>query len=317
MKLASIDIGTNSTRLLITDYQNNKFIPLERKMKITRLGKNLDENNMIGKDSASMTVEVLSDYQRLIEDYDVKKFRVVGTSAVRKASNSDWFISCVYKHLGMKIDVVSGDEEARLSFYGAVRDMDLNYPDYKAELSGKILVVDIGGGSSEFILGDCNYNLQLVESLNLGCVSLTEKFIGSSISSIPDTNSLSQMQQYVINELEETTGKINLYKPAFIIGVAGTITTLAAIDLKLAAYNSEKIHRHILSLKKIENIYKNLCRLNLKGRKKVVGLHPGRADVIIGGTAIVLGVLKLLDVKDILVSERDILDGIIYTLVDF
>ena len=314
MKLASIDIGTNSTRLLITDYQNNKFIPLERKMKITRLGKNLDENDMIGKDSASKTVEVLSDYQRLIEDYDVKKFRVVGTSAVRKASNSDWFISCVYKQLGMKIDVVSGQEEARLSFYGAVRDMDLNYPDYKAELNGKILVVDIGGGSSEFILGDCNYNLQLVESLNLGCVSLTEKFIGSSI---PDTNSLRQMQQYVVNELEETTGKINLYKPAFIIGVAGTITTLAAIDLKLAAYNSEKIHRHILSLKKIENIYKNLCRLDLKGRKKVVGLHPGRADVIIGGTAIVLGVLKLLDVKDILVSERDILDGIIYTLVDF
>ncbi len=314
MKLASIDIGTHSTRLLITDYQNNKFIPLERKMKITRLGKNLDENNMIGKDSARKTVEALSGYQRLIGDYNVKKFRVVGTSAIRKASNSDWFISYVYKHLGMKIDVVSGQEEARLSFYGAVRDMDLNYPGCKAKLTGKILVVDIGGGSSEFILGDCNYNLQLVESLNLGCVSLTEKFIGSSI---PDTNSLSQMQQYIVNELEETTGKINLYKAAFIIGVAGTITTLAAIDLKLAAYNSEKIHRHILSLKKIENIYKNLCRLDLKDRKKVVGLHPGRADVIIGGTAIVLEVLKMLDVKDILVSERDILDGIIYTLVDF
>jgi len=314
MKLASIDIGTHSTRLLITDYQNNKFIPLERKMKITRLGKNLDENNMIGKDSARKAVEALSDYQRLIGDYNVKKFRVVGTSAIRKASNSDWFISYVYKHLEMKIDVVSGQEEARLSFYGAVRDMDLNYPGCKAKLTGKILVVDIGGGSSEFILGDCNYNLQLVESLNLGCVSLTEKFIGSSI---PDTNSLSQMQQYIVNELEETTGKINLYKAAFIIGVAGTITTLAAIDLKLAAYNSEKIHRHILSLKKIENIYKNLCRLDLKGRKKVVGLHPGRADVIIGGTAIVLEVLKMLDVKDILVSERDILDGIIYTLVDF
>lgn len=314
MKLASIDIGTHSTRLLITDYQNNKFIPLERKMKITRLGKNLDENNMIGKDSARKAVEALSDYQRLIGDYNVKKFRVVGTSAIRKASNSDWFISYVYKHLEMKIDVVSGQEEARLSFYGAVRDMDLNYPGCKAKLTGKILVVDIGGGSSEFILGDCNYNLQLVESLNLGCVSLTEKFIGSSI---PDTNSLSQMQQYIVNELEETTGKINLYKAAFIIGVAGTITTLAAIDLKLAAYNSEKIHRHILSLKKIENIYKNLCRLDLKGRKKVVGLHPGRADVIIGGTAIVLEVLKMLGKKDILVSERDILDGIIYTLVDF
>lgn len=314
MKLASIDIGTNSTRLLITDYQNNKFIPLERKMKITRLGKNLDVNNMILDGSASKTVEVLSDYQRLIGDYDVKKFRVVGTSAIREASNSDWFISYVYKHLGMKIDVISGQEEARLSFYGAVMDMDLNYPGCETELSGKILVVDIGGGSSEFILGDCNCNLQLVESLNLGCVSLTKKFMGSSL---PDTNSLSQMQRYIANELEEITGKINRYGPVHVIGVAGTITTLAAVDLKLAAYNSEKIHRHILGLKKIENIYKNLCRLDLKGRKKVVGLHPGRADVIIGGTAIVLGVLKLLDVNDILVSERDILDGIIYTLVDF
>ena len=214
----------------------------------------------------------------------------------------------------MKIEVISGREEAKLSFYGAVRDMKLNRLPRKAESGARILVVDIGGGSSELILGDSNCNLEFAGSINLGCVSLTEKFIGSGI---PDTGSLNRMQRHIANRLEEAIRRIRQHKSLFIIGVAGTITTLAAIDLKLKVYNREKIHKNILSFKRIEDIYKDLCRLDLEDKKKVVGLNPKRADIIIAGTAIVLEILKLLGSDDIMVSERDILDGIIYTLVDF
>jgi len=314
MRLAAIDIGTNSTRLLITDYKNSKFIPLERKMEITRLGKDLARNKTILDDSARKTLEALSGYWRLVKDHGVEKYRAVGTSAVRKASNSDWFVSYIYKNLGMKIEVISGREEAKLSFYGAVREMDLNRLSRKAGSGAGILVVDIGGGSSELILGDSNCNLEFAVSLDLGCVSLTERFIGSGI---PDTGSLNRMQRHIAKRLEETIKRIRQHKSLFIIGVAGTITTLAAIDLKLKVYNREKIHGHILSIKRIGDIHKNLCRLDLEDRKKVAGLNPKRADIIIAGTAIVLEILKLLGSDDIMVSERDILDGIIYTLVDF
>jgi len=314
MRLAAIDIGTNSTRLLITDYKNSKFIPLERKMEITRLGKDLARNKTILDDSARKTLEALSGYWRLVKDYDVEKYRAVGTSAVRKASNSDWFVSHIYKHLGMKIEVISGREEAKLSFYGALRDMDLNRLSRKAESGARVLVVDIGGGSSELILGDSNCNLIFAGSLDLGCVSLTEKFIGSGI---PDMDSLNRMQRHIAKRLKEAIKRIRQHKSLFIIGVAGTITTLAAIDLKLKVYNRERIHRHILSFKRIEDIYKNLCRMDLEDRKKVAGLNPKRADIIIAGTAIALEILKLLGSDDIMVSERDILDGIIYTLIDF
>jgi len=314
MKLAAIDIGTNSTRLLITDYRNKEFFPLERKMEITRLGKNVGKNKTILKDSARKTLEVLSDYWRMLKDYDVKKYRTVGTSAVREASNGNWFVSYICEHLGMRIDIVSGREEARLDFYGAVRNVVSNHPALKPETGAAILVLDVGGGSTEFILGDCNCKLELVKSIDLGSVSLTERFIDSGI---PDNDDLNKMRHYITNKLEETIEKIKTHKSLFIIGVAGTITTLAAIDLKLKVYDSQKIHNHILDFERIEEIQRHLCGLDLEKRKKVTGLDPARADIIIGGTEIVLMILKMLDRREIFVSERDILDGIIYSLIDF
>jgi len=314
MKLAAIDIGTNSTRLLITDYRNKEFFPLERKMEITRLGKSVDKNKTIQKDSARKTLEVLSGYWRMLKYYDVKKYRAVGTNVVREASNGNWFVSYICEHLGMRIDIVSGREEARLDFYGAVRNVVSNHPALKPETGAAILVLDVGGGSTEFILGDCNCKLELVKSIDLGSVSLTERFIDSGI---PDNDDLNKMRHYITNKLEETIEKIKTHKSLFIIGVAGTITTLAAIDLKLKVYDGQKIHNHILDFERIEEIQRHLCGLDLEKRKKVAGLDPARADIIIGGTEIVLMILKMLDRREILVSERDILDGIIYTLIDF
>jgi len=314
MKLAAIDIGTNSTRLLITDYRNKEFFPLERKMEITRLGRGVDKNKTILKDSARKTLEVLSGYRQTLKDYDVKKYRTVGTSAVRKASNGDWFVSYIYENLGMRIDVVSGSEEAKLGFCGAVKNMDLNHPACKPETDAAILVLDVGGGSTEFILGDFNCSLELARSIDLGSVSLTERFIGSGK---PYKGDLNKMRRYITNKFEKTIERIKRYKSLLIIGVAGTITTLAAIDLRLKVYDSEKIHSHILNFERIEEIQRHLCGLDLEERKKVTGLDPARADIIIAGTEIVLTILKILGRREILVSERDILDGIIYTLIDF
>jgi exopolyphosphatase/guanosine-5'-triphosphate,3'-diphosphate pyrophosphatase len=314
MKLAAIDIGTNSTRLLIIDYRYKKFFPLERKMEITRLGKGVDKNKTILEDSARKTLKVLSDYWRLLSDYDVKKYRTVGTSAIREASNGNWFVSYVHEHLGMRIDVISGREEAKLGFYGAVRNMDLDNSACKPKTDTAILVLDVGGGSTEFILGDRNGSLELAMSIDLGSVSLTERFIGSGI---PDNDDLNKMRHFITNKLEKIIEKIKTHKSLFIIGVAGTITSLASIDLKLKIYDSQKIHKHVLDFERIEEIQRYLCGLNLEERKKVIGLDPARADIIIGGTEIVLMILKMLDRREILVSERDILDGIIYTLVDF
>lgn len=314
MKLAAIDIGTNSTRLLITDYGNKEFFPLERKLEITRLGRGVAKNKTILKNSARKTLDVLSDYRRILMDYNVKKYRTVGTSAVREASNRDWFVSYIYENLGMRIDVISGREEAKLSFCGAVRSMDPNHPVCKPEADEVILVLDIGGGSTEFMLGDYNCNPELIRSVNLGSVSLTERFISSGK---PDKGDLSKMRCYIANKFEKIVKKIQTHKSLMLIGVAGTITTLTAIDLKLKAYDTEKIHGHVLNLEKIEEINNHLCRLDLRERKKMTGLDPARADIIIAGTQIVLVILEMLGRREILVSERDILDGIIYTLIDF
>jgi len=313
MKLAAIDIGTNSTRLLIDDYSNGKFLALERKMEITRLGKNLERDNNISEDSAKRTLDTLVAYMELIKNHSVKKYRAVGTSALRKASNGKEFVLMVERELGLKVDVIDEDEEARLSYYGAVRNINLdNSSDPDRVL--KILVMDIGGGSSEFMLGDADCLMDFVSSIDIGCVNVSEKFIGSDV---PDAGDLGKMHHYVNRKISSVINKIKDSKPGMVIGVAGTITTIAAVDLGLDVYDSERINRYILSLERIEEIYNYLCGLNLEDRKKVSGINPGRADIIIGGTAILVEVLKLLNYRYINVSERDILDGIIYTMVDF
>src|SRR4030042_2846160 len=315
MKLAAIDIGTNSTRLLITNYHHNKFITLERKMEITRLGRDLDiNNNFISGDSAEKTLKVLSAYRSLIRNHNVSKHRAIGTSALRKAVNGKDFISSVEKDTGIKVDVLSGREEASLSFYGAVKDINVNLPGSKSGAASRILVIDIGGGSSEFIVGDHNCNLEFTSSIDIGCVSLTERFINSGV---PDKKKINQMYYYIEDKIRGTIEDIKKFKSLSLVGVAGTITTLAAIDLKLEEYDSEKIHGHILNLKRIEEIHDFLCGMNLEERKKVTGLDPKTADIIISGKTIMMAVLRLLGCKFICVSERDILDGIVYTLIDF
>jgi exopolyphosphatase / guanosine-5'-triphosphate,3'-diphosphate pyrophosphatase len=322
MKLASIDIGSNSTRLLIVDYSKENYSSVSndpifkiiaRKTSITRVGRNLTKTSLISDSSARKTIDVLKKYMNLINEENVEKFRVVGTSALRKAENSSWFMDLVKNELGIKIDIISGREESVLSFSGVVRNSDLiskiklwNFP---------ILVIDIGGGSTEFILGNPDGKIIFKDSIDIGCVNLMERFI--NYKKKPEIEDLDLLQCYINEKIKGVTGKIKESGFNTIFGVAGTVSTLSMVDLKIKKYDREKIHGHILEIDDIKKIYNNFCNFDLESRKKITGLETKRADIIISGTAILIEIMELLKSDKIIVSENDILDGIIYSILDF
>ena len=316
MKLAAIDIGTNSTRLLISACEKKpgstyKLKALAREMKITRIGKNLDKTGLISKHFAEETMEVLASYLKKIKGEGVESFRVVGTSALRKAKNTTWFKKLVNEKLGINVEVIAGIEEARLSFYGALRGAEIL--SHQTDLKN-ILVIDIGGGSTEFILGSHEGKIILVQSIDLGCVNLTERFIKNSAGK-PGNQELTELNEFISTRLIDIVNKIKKLRFSILVGLAGTISTLAAVDLELLAYSRNKIHHHILPEQKIRQIYGIFCSVNLEERKKIAGLDPKRADITISGTAILLQIMNTLDVEKLLVSEDDILDGIVYSLL--
>jgi len=305
MKVAAIDIGTNSIRLLIAESLDLSFRTLERKMNITRIGKNLEITGKISKDSTTATSEVLKKYKELMEKNDVDAYRAVGTNAVRKASNSKWFISYIGEETGIEVEVITGEEEAYLNFLGASDDL---------ETDSKMLVLDIGGGSTEFILGNKELDFELNESIDIGSVNLSERFIKGGK---PGGKELKNMHLFIRDSIIPIFEKIKGNRDFILIGIAGTITTVAAIDLKLEEHESIKIHHHLMNYKKVLEIYIMLCGLSLKERRRVKGLQPERADIIIGGTAVLLEVMKFYRKGNIMISEHDILDGIIYSIGKF
>ena len=308
MNLASIDIGTNSTRLLISSYVNGKIKTLIREMYITRIGKGLKESGCISEKHALLTIKILKRYKSLIDKFKVKKYLAVGTSALRRAGNSNEFVNKVFKETAIQLEIISGLKEAEFSFNGSVKN--LNLPQ-NIEMPQKILVADIGGGSSEFILGDRDSNILLIKSIDMGCVRASEDYLQSDP---PEKHEIMLLNKAIKEKIEEALTDFKKYEDFIILGLAGTISTLASMSLNLKKYNMEKINCFTLDIKKIKTIFENLCNLKLEERKKITGLEPKRADVILGGIAIVIKVLEYFKKDRIIVSENDILDGIIYSL---
>jgi exopolyphosphatase/guanosine-5'-triphosphate,3'-diphosphate pyrophosphatase len=315
MKLAAIDTGTNSTRLLIADVflefkKNIRLTPIiARQMQITRLGKNLEKTGVISKEAAEDTLKVLKKYYTLIKINGVARYRAVGTRVLRQASNSEWFKSYVYKKIGLDIEIIDWMEEARLSFAGAIKGNKIQ--DFCRVENCNILVVDIGGGSTEFILGDGQGNITYANSVDIGSVRLMEKFLKHDI---PKKLELKVLHSFIKEKIKDTTNELKRNNFIYMVGLAGTISTLASIDLKLDNYDREKIHSHILKFEKVMELYHKLLTLNLKERKKIKGLEPKRADIIIAGTAILIEIMNMTGVQELFVSENDILDGIIYSI---
>lgn len=313
MNLASIDIGTNSTRLLITNFTDNIFKTLIRLMEITRLGKGVGESGYISKENAKLTINVLKKYRKLIDEFGVDSYKAVGTSALRQAKNNNDFIKQVLNETAIKIDVISAKEEAKYSFNGTLKSL---IAANKIIVPGKLLVIDIGGGSSEFIFGGKDCVFFKSTSINIGCVGATENFLRSDP---PTTKEITSLRSMIKDKLKkELVNYFEKYKGEFIIvGLAGTVSSLAGISIGLKNYHMEKLNYLTLSLNEITDIFDRLCRSSLMQRKKILGFDPKRADVIIGGTVILLEVMDYFKKDEIIVSENDILDGIIYSLINF
>jgi exopolyphosphatase / guanosine-5'-triphosphate,3'-diphosphate pyrophosphatase len=297
---AAIDCGTNSTRLLVAERDGST---VERLMRITRLGEAVDRTGALAPAAVDRTLEVLREYRRMMDDRGVEQVRITATSAARDADNRDAFFDAAEKIVGARPELLSGDEEARLSFRGATAQLD---PD-----DGPFLVVDIGGGSTEFAVGTTEP--EGVVSVDMGCVRLTEKFLHSDP---PQPEELSQAVSVVRDELEEVGRRIPAVRSARrLVGLAGTITTMAAVEMGLPAYDTEKIHHFVLTHDAAEDVFRTLATESRAERIQNPGLEEARADVIVGGAAILVTVMRTFTFDECLVSEADILDGLVLSLV--
>ncbi len=306
-RVAGVDIGTNSVRLLVAEVdgaspRDAKVVPVDRRMRITRLGQGVDKTRALAPESIERTVEVLREYRAALDEHGVTQVRATATSAARDASNRDDFFVAAHDALGVTPELISGEEEAALSFLGATADLDAPAP---------YLVVDIGGGSTEFVLGT-DAPIGLV-SLDMGCVRITEQYLDSDPPAPEElSNAVAAVRDLVAEVPREIPGAT---EAATLIGLAGTVTTVAAVELGIPEYDPEKIHHFVLTREAAEDVFRTLATEDAEQRAHNPGLEPGRVDVIVGGTAVLVGIFRTLGFDRMLVSEADILDGLVRSQV--
>jgi exopolyphosphatase/guanosine-5'-triphosphate,3'-diphosphate pyrophosphatase len=304
-RVAAIDCGTNSIRLLIAEPDGSSGLKdLERRLEIVRLGQGVDATNEFHPDALRRTFAAVDQYANLIKkaDVEVEKIHFVATSAARDAKNRDAFFTGIQERLGVEPDVISGDSEASLSFLGALSRVK---PDGEP-----ILVMDIGGGSTELITGSAAGEMQRGISLDIGSVRITERFLRQNPVAADD---LEQAATYVDDLLAQSG--VDFASVASWIGVAGTATTLAGVYLELERYDRERVHGSRIPVPAIRALLYRLAGLTLEEIRDLPSMHPGRADVITGGTLVATRIAAQLQVADLIVSESDILDGIALQLL--
>lgn len=306
-RVAAVDIGTNSVRLLVADVdgaspRDAKIVPLDRRMRITRLGQGVDGSRALAPEAIARTTAVLREYRDVLAEFGVTQVRATATSAARDATNRDEFFTAAHDALGVTPELLSGEEEAALSFLGATADLDAPAP---------YLVVDIGGGSTEFVLGT-DAPVGLV-SLDMGCVRITEQFIHSDPPAPEElSNAVAVVRDLVAEVPRVIPGALDAVT---LVGLAGTVTTVAAVEQGLPEYDPEKIHHFRLTREAAEDVFRTLATESAEQRKHNPGLEPGRVDVIVGGAAVLVGIFRVLGFDDMLVSEADILDGLVRSQV--
>jgi exopolyphosphatase / guanosine-5'-triphosphate,3'-diphosphate pyrophosphatase len=306
-RVAAIDIGTNSVRLLVADVEGTsprdaKIVPLDRRMRITRLGQGVDGSRALAPEAIERTVAVLREYRDALAEHGFTQVRATATSAARDASNRDEFFTAAHDALGVTPELLSGEEEAALSFLGATADLDAPAP---------YLVVDIGGGSTEFVLGT-DAPVGLV-SLDMGCVRITEQFIHSDPPAPEElSNAVAVVRDLVAEVPRVIPGALDAVT---LVGLAGTVTTVAAVEQGLPEYDPEKIHHFRLTREAAEDVFRTLATESAEQRRHNPGLEAGRVDVIVGGAAVLVGIFRVLGFDDMLVSEADILDGLVRSQV--
>ena len=310
MRVGAIDCGTNSIRLLVADVDGPHLEEVVREMTIVRLGEGVDRTGAFSQAALGRTFAACEDYSATIEGLGVERLRFVATSASRDVSNRAAFVDGVRERLGIAPEVISGAEEARLSFRGAVEGL----PAYLIAMP--TLVVDIGGGSTEFVLGDRGrdgaVDVEAAVSVNIGCVRMTERHLHGDP---PTSEEIARVESDVAAALDEAAAAVPLDRARSLVGVAGTVTTLVALIHGLPAYDPAAIHGREATLAQIDEVTEGLLAMPRAERAALPVMHPGRVDVI-GGGALVLRAIMRRTGLPVIASETDILDGVARSLAD-
>ncbi|MFM1757583.1 MAG: hypothetical protein RL193_160 [Actinomycetota bacterium] len=301
MRVAAIDCGTNSIRLLIADVQGDNFQEVVRDMEIVRLGQGVDQTGSFHPDAITRTLSAVDKYASEIARRGVEKIRFCATSATRDASNRDLFIEGVKERLGVAPEVISGEEEAELSFAGATKDL----PD----LLAPYLVVDIGGGSTEFVIG--HRTVVSAKSVNIGCVRMSERHFKSDPATELEIESARRDIQLAIAEAAKV---VDIKVAKSLVAVAGTATTVAAAALELSQYDRYAIHLSRISAEKTHQVSEMFLKMKREERAALGYMHPGRVDVIGAGSLVLSEIVKAVGAKEFIACESDILDGIAFSL---
>jgi exopolyphosphatase/guanosine-5'-triphosphate,3'-diphosphate pyrophosphatase len=308
-RLAAVDIGTNSVRLLVADVDGDdpataRVDILDRRMTITRLGQGVDATRRLHPDAIERTVDVLREYRAAMDALGATQVRATATSAARDATNREDFFVPAKDALGVEPELLSGEEEARLSFLGATAEL--------VDEPAPYLVVDIGGGSTEFVLGTTEPEGLI--SIDVGCVRVTEQFLASDP---PAPEELSAAVSVVRDHLADVARELPKLEDArTLVGLAGTITTVAAIEQGLPEYDRDRIHHFRLSRAAAEDVFRTLALEPVELRRHNPGLEAARVDVIVGGAIVLVSILRAFGFDELLVSEADILDGLIRSQLD-
>ena len=295
---AAIDCGTNSTRLLVVDADG---ATLERLMRITRLGQGVDATGRLAPDAIERTIAVLTEYRHDLDRLHVERVRMTATSAARDASNRDDFFDAAEAAIGVRPELLGGDEEARLSFLGATAELD--------PADGPFLVVDIGGGSTEFAVGATAPEGAV--SIDIGCVRMTEKFLHSDPPAPEElTNALTVVRDYLDDVVRDLPAVADA---ACLVGLAGTVSAVATVELGID-YDRDRIHHFRLRRDAVEDVFRTLATETRAQRVHNPGLEEARADVVVGGIVVLVAIMRHLGFDECLVSESDILDGLVMSL---
>jgi exopolyphosphatase/guanosine-5'-triphosphate,3'-diphosphate pyrophosphatase len=297
MNVGAVDIGTNSVRLLVTDDQGKQ---LTREMHITRLGQGVDRTGALAEEAIARTVAVLERYAATMRGLGVVRMRATATSAARDAKNRDVFFAAAERALGSAPECIPGEEEAALSFRGATAGLDLT--------QGPFLVVDIGGGSTEFVLG--SEAPEALISVDMGCVRMSERHFASDP---PSQAQIEACLADVRGHLQKVRAVVDPARARSMIGLAGTITALAYLRAGLTHYDPALSHHMLLARADVERLFARLSALDVEARRALL-IEPKRAEVIVGGAAVLLGILREFGIEELMVSESDILDGLAASL---
>ncbi|MDA2965034.1 MAG: Ppx/GppA phosphatase family protein [Actinomycetota bacterium] len=302
-RVAAIDCGTNSIRLLIADISGGKFKEVLRDMEIVRLGQGVDENKSFHPDAINRTLAAVEKFKNQLAGKGVEKIRFCATSATRDAANRDLFIDGVRQILGVEVEVIPGEEEARLSFNGATKEL--------LHSDAPFLVVDIGGGSTEFVYG--NKEVEFAKSVDIGCVRMSERHLKSQ------PVEMSQVAQAIIDidkAIAQAAAIVPISTAKTLVAVAGTATTIAAAALELETYDRYAIHLSRIPAEKVHKVSAAFQAMTKSEISNLGFMHPGRVDVITAGSLVLSRVMAATGATEFVASESDILDGMAWSLIN-